>query len=350
MVSQLAPDRLCEEGDRLLREQRCLEALDVFKRALLLDGGYPEALSGYNRAIRQVVPRWHFAMVNDQERVAAFDRALAQAVGPDSIVLDIGSGSGLLALVAAAHGARLVVSCEGLAPVAEIAELIVRRNGLAGRVRICNKWSTELQVGVDIPEPADVLVTEIVDCGLLGEGVLPTLEHASQHLLRPGAKFVPQRGRVLAQLVESEELHLLNHVELAAGFDLSLFNRLSSLEYFSTRLAQYKYRPLTRPFDVFGFDFSAGCFAPERKLLRCVAAASGRCHAVVFWFSLQLAPGLALVNDPANVRSHWKQAVQSFAAPVWVGAGTELQVIVRHDRQRVFFEGVVPQPAGEAGS
>ena len=41
---------------------------------------------------------------------------------------------------------------------------------------------------------ADILVTEIFDSVLLGEGILPSLAHARQHLLKPGAVCVPDGG------------------------------------------------------------------------------------------------------------------------------------------------------------
>ncbi len=40
----------------------------------------------------------------------------------------------------------------------------------------------------------DILVTEIFDSVLLGEGVIPTLAHAWEHLLAPGAVVVPRSG------------------------------------------------------------------------------------------------------------------------------------------------------------
>ena len=35
-----------------------------------------------------------------------------------------------------------------------------------------------------MPERADVIVTEIFDSELLGEGILPTMRHAAKHLLK----------------------------------------------------------------------------------------------------------------------------------------------------------------------
>ena len=58
---------------------------------------------------------YHFAMVADEQRNGSFNRALATAVGragPDCRVLDIGAGSGLLAMMAARAGAHHVTSLE----------------------------------------------------------------------------------------------------------------------------------------------------------------------------------------------------------------------------------------------
>ncbi len=55
-----------------------------------------------------------------------------------------------------------------------------------------------LRSGGEAAPPAlprcDILVTEIFDSVLLGEGVLPTLAHAWEHLLAPGAVVVPSAG------------------------------------------------------------------------------------------------------------------------------------------------------------
>ncbi len=51
-----------------------------------------------------------------------------------------------------------------------------------------------------LPNSADILVTEIFDSVLLGEGVLPTLQHAWECLLAPHAVIVPDRAVVYAQV------------------------------------------------------------------------------------------------------------------------------------------------------
>jgi type II protein arginine methyltransferase len=286
----------------------------------------PADLVAADEAIRARVPRWHFEMLNDRERNEALEAAISRVVRPGDLVLDIGTGAGLLALLAARHGAERVVSCEGVEPVADVAERVAARNGFEDRISIVRKWSTDVAVGAELPRPADVLVTEVIDCGLVGEGIVDTIRHAREHLLAPDATIVPARATVYAQLVESRRLERLNRVRHVAGFDLSDFNRLASVAYFPIRLAQIPYIPLAAPVEALRFDFQEGELPDERTSVTATALADGMCHAVVLWFRVELVPGIVLSNEPANLHSHWEQAVQCLASPVSVRAGRQLEL------------------------
>jgi predicted RNA methylase len=286
----------------------------------------PAQLVAADEAIRAVVPRWHFEMLNDRERTHAYEAAISRVVQPGDLVLDIGTGAGLLSLLAARYGAERVVSCEGVDRVADVAERVAARNGFADRISIVRKWSTDVAVGAELPRLADVLVTEIIDCALVGEGIVDTVRHAREHLLAPQARIVPARATLYAQLVESRALEHLNHVRRVAGFDVSDLNRLSSLAYFPLRLAQTDYRPLAPPVEALRFDFEAGEYPGERTTVTCRPVADGMCHAVALWFWVELVPGVVLSNEPANVRSHWEQAVQCFVSPIPVRAGRPVEL------------------------
>lgn len=287
-----------------------------------------------NRAVRELVPRWHFAMLNDAARNEAYGKAIDAVVRPGDLVLDIGTGAGLLSLLAARRGAH-VVTCEMEPLVAAVAEQVVADNGMSDRITVVNARSTDLRVGVDLPARADVLVTEIFDCGLLGEHVLPVLEHARAELLRPDARLVPGRARLWGQLVDSSQLYGRNAVSDVGGFDLSAFGQLRSLEYFSTYLAQYEHRVLCEPFPLLDVDFAVGD-EPAELVVDVPVTATGTVHAVAMWFELDLAPGITLRNDPLqNAHSHWRQAVQTFDRPLHRPAGSAVRLQVTHDGERV---------------
>lgn len=325
------PSGLISWGNELYGEGRYDEAARAFQFALDMDGGNWQALIGRNRAIRRSVPRWHWEMLHDEERSELYDKAIAHVVSPDHLVLDVGTGSGLLSMMAARAGARRVIACEGQPAVAEVARRVIEKAGHDDVVTVVPKMSTAMRVPQDLPRRADLLVTETVDCALLGEGILPTIAHAREHLLTDEAIILPGGGRVFAQLVESTSLYDKNHVGRLYGFDLTEFNRLSSIEYFDSRIRHHEHRALSEPIEVFTFDFYRDTAEPRRAEFVVPPSASGTCHAVVFWFELDLLPGISMTNSPSTPNSHWKQAVQCLPSPIQVRPAEPLLLDARHD-------------------
>ena len=115
------------------------------------------------RAVRKSAPPYHFNLVCDSLRNETYARALNRFVRPGMLVLEIGAGTGLLAMLAAKAGAAQVITCEKEPLVAERAQTIIARNGLADRVTVVPKELTDLTVGTDLPRRADLLVAEIID-------------------------------------------------------------------------------------------------------------------------------------------------------------------------------------------
>lgn len=325
-------------GDEHYSAGRYEEAARQYRFALRSDPENWQAATGYNRAIRHCVPRWHFEMLHDEDRASRYDRAIAQLVTRESLVLDVGTGSGLLAMMAARAGAAEVVACEAQPFVAEVAQDIIHTAGYSDVVTVVPKRSTDMRVPADLRRRADLLVTETVDCGLLGEGILATIAHAREHLLTRDAVIVPGRARVLATLVESDVLYRKNHVGKLYGFDFSGFNALSTLEYFDSRLMRHQHRRLSPEFETFSFDFYRDGPQPASADLVVTPSASGTCHAVAFWFELELIPGMELSNSPSDPNTHWKQAIQCLPVAVGVRRGEPLVVKARHDGLHIHFE------------
>lgn len=166
-------------------------------------------------------------MLNDSTRNTAFREAIEKTITKPCHVLDIGAGTGLLSMMAsrAMEGKGTVTACESYLPMVKLMKKVMRINGMEGRIKVINKRSDELEVGVDLSSRADVLVSEILDSELLGEGLIPTLQHAHDNLLVENPLTVPYRATTYGQLVESTflwRLHDLHSNEAGASDGIRL--------------------------------------------------------------------------------------------------------------------------------
>ncbi len=331
----------CNLGVTFDAQHQLEEAIKYYQQALELQPDFPEVRKNLSLTYLKLVPRWHFVMMNDLQRGDRYDQALRKVVTPDTTVLDIGSGSGLLAMMAARAGAKQVITCELIKPIADIAQEIIQLNGLADKISVINKKSFNLSIGVDLPEPADVLVSEIFDVGLLGENAIPTIKHARTYLLKPHAKIIPKSATVYAALIESQELANEDRVELISNFDLSPFNRFSSnFTYLQKQLNHYSHRSLSAPFEVFSFDFYTDLALEAEKIIEVPVAESGTCHGFVFWFRLWLDDEIFVDTSPyeGEASTHWMQAIQILKSSVTVTKSQILQVIAKHDGANITFQ------------
>lgn len=100
-------------GDSLFVLRQFDEAADTYSQALRLtpqsagDIEHQAAIeSGLAGALLFIVQLWHVPMMNDAPRNTAYFNALQDAVAPETRALEIGTGSGLLAMMTAKLGAK----------------------------------------------------------------------------------------------------------------------------------------------------------------------------------------------------------------------------------------------------
>ncbi len=331
------------------------EARDLFKRALILE---PESVFiKRNQRIlsSRHVDRWHFSMVNDLVRNQQFELALKRVVTEDSVVLDIGAGTGLLSLMAARAGAKHVIACEANASLAELAREIIKINGYSDRIRVINKSSQQLVPEQDFPKNIrpNVLVAEIFDAQVIGEGALATLEHARRYLISDDAVMLPNKAVLCAGLVESTGLWDEGGVDHSAGFDLTPLNRHRP-DTIALEVSNFSGRFLADEFSLFAFDFSNAYTSAETQRLDIPILETGICHALVYWINLTL-DGTNISNRPffegeesrSDNCAHWYQAAKILVPALPVVKGMVLRIDVSHNRQAVavvVYDPITGQP------
>lgn len=318
--------------------ERFEEAVLQVERALELKPDFLDAELLRTKLRTRMLSLWHVPMVNDAPRNDAYEAAIKAQVRPGDLVLEIGTGSGLLAMMAARAGAQ-VITCEAVPWIADAARRIIAQNGLADRITVVNKLSTALQVGVDLPRPADVLLSEIIASDFLSERVIPAVIDAKARLLRPDARILPQQGGVRVALAGGALLEKHLYTGLTNGFDLSGFNRLfPRAARYDARLVQPE--ALSESLDPFRFDFTADTLPMQGRVqFDLTASKAGRCAALVQWIWLDFGQGITFDNSPFrdSPASGWQPGFFLPSAPFAVEEGDPVPVAAMHDGVNVWL-------------
>ncbi|XP_071393451.1 protein arginine N-methyltransferase 9 isoform X1 [Centroberyx affinis] len=336
-------------GEHLFRMGFRDEAAGHFHKALKLKPDYPEARENFYRVANWLVERWHFLMLNDRGRNQKYQQAIQKAVQRGcNTVLDIGTGTGILGMCAKKAGAAEVYACELSKTMYELACEVVTANGMNGSINILHMKSLEMEVPKDIPHRVSLVVTETVDAGLFGEGIIESLIHAWHHLLLPPqnsqnefmgpsttGRVIPAGATVFGMAVECLEIrrhHRLCVSEVgclsmaAAGELHSPVSCTSepddSMEPYTTeRLSRLPggYTPLTQPFRALDIDFNnvqelEGLSSREVQRLRLPVTHEGELDALAVWFQLHLDEESSLSTGPQE-DTCWEQAIYPVQKP-----------------------------------
>ena len=339
---ELAPDYAEAPGNLgslLLDGDRPAEALDHFRKALELNPARAASHVALSDCLGRLVANWHVPMMNDAPRNEAYLAALQAAVTADTRILEIGTGSGLLAMMAARCGAAEVTTCETVPLIAAKAQEIIEANGLAGVITVVAKKSADLEVGVDLAHPANLLISEILSSEFLGEGVLPSIEDARRRLLAPEGRIIPAGGSIMIALFGGDDIAKSLMVGDVCGFDLGLFNAITAKKLSISR-NDLGIELLSDDIEAFSFDFNESDYsAPGQKTLDIPVRSAGRCYGIIQWNRLRMDDTIVFENHPSvkAPASAWTHTVYVFAEPVDVEAGRTAVVSALHDRTSPWF-------------
>ena len=289
--------------------------------------------TGTQWAIAGTIGHWHFPMTHEPQRLEAFDAALREVITPDSVVYDLGAGTAILALIAARAGARHVYACERDPYIAAAAVDIVARNGLADKVTIIAKSSDQVVIGEDMPEPADVMVSDLVQYDVVGYGILRAVEDARERLLKPDAPVIPSRVDVKGALVGGSDWKAYCRLGEHYGFDLSDFNRFAPVRA-SIRCDLGMEQALSDDYGLMSFDFQhAAKHQPQHRRLQVTASGDGEVEGMAVWVDMQYRPGIHLENRPPAEGMIWRRPqFYVFPRAIPVTRGQTLDLDISHDR------------------
>jgi protein arginine N-methyltransferase 1 len=264
-------------------------------------------------------------LIADNVRTGAYAQALRQAVTPSSTVLDIGTGTGIWALLACRFGARKVYALDTTEAI-QLARALAVANGFADRIEFIQQLSTR----VSLPERVDVVVAAM-------HGVLPLFEHhvralidARQRLLVPGGALIPMRETMWAAVVEAPELYrrqMQPWDENAYGLNLRAGLRYAANDWGRALVKPHRllvtpacwatldYAELESPDVVGEVSWTVGC--------------PGTGHGLLIWFDATVADGVHFSNAPAAPEVFFGRAYFPWPDPVQLAAGDVISVALR---------------------
>ncbi len=330
------PGNLVRLGCALMMSGKGAEAVAIVRRALEDHPDEPEWREAARAVLSYGVPGFHRSMLADAPRNDFYARAIRETVRPGDLVLDIGTGSGLLAMMAVEAGAGRVVACEANPALAATAREIVERNGFGGRIEVIASKSTALERAGSLAGGADLIVSEIFSHTLIDEGAIESLNHGMKVLARPGARIIPASASVRVALVDYGG-DMLPPVGRVAGFDLSPFDHhTAALMTVPTRSRHLRPRGPAR--SLFAFDFTRGEAPAEGRRTLALESAGGWVTGVVQWIGLRSSDSIAFENAPRrDVWSHWPCVVYPFESPLETSAGEEVRIEAWHDGLRLLI-------------
>jgi protein arginine N-methyltransferase 1 len=264
-------------------------------------------------------------LIADRVRTGAYAEALRRVVRPESIVLDIGTGTGILALLACRFGARRVHAVEA-DPIIATAREIAVANGCADRIVFHEAMSTEL----DLPERADVIVSDIYGILPLHRSRIPVLADARERLLAPDGVMIPRRDHLWLAAVCAPGAHRVVSEPWIAneyGFDMTAARDIAANQ--CRRVVLEAGDLVTDPVACGTLDYATVTDPSFHVKAGARVNRAGPVHGFCMWFDAELVDGVGFSNAPGRPHVIYGNAFFAWPEPVEARAGDEVRLDVR---------------------
>ncbi len=267
------------------------------------------------------------SMIADRIRMEAYGEAIGRAVKASSVVLDIGTGTGIFAMLACQFGAGRVYAIES-SDFIQVARNLAVANGYADRIEFIQARSTE----VTLPEQADVIISDL-------RGVLPFFRHhipsiidARRRFLAPGAVLIPQKDTCWAAVAEAPQLYgeyTTPWDDNGFGFNMHAALQIVTNTWCKARVTRHQL--FADPLCWATLDY-AGVESPDISAeMNWTSARVGTAHGLCVWFDAILVDGVSFTNAPGAPEIIYGNAFFPWSVPVPLSVGDTVSVILRAD-------------------
>ena len=265
-------------------------------------------------------------MLADRSRMDAYTEALRYAVKPDSVVMDLGCGPGVFALLACKFGARRVYAVEP-ENIVGLAREAAAANGFSDRIEFFESLSTKIA----LPEPATIIISDLRGVLPWFEQNVPSIIDARERLLAPCGLLIPRRDILWAAVVEAPQQYeeLIDPWRNQFDLDLSAATRLVTNTWRKSRIKPEQL--LTDPVRWATLDYYEVNSPDVCAEISWQAARQGTAHGVAVWFDSELAEGIRFSNHPAAPETIYGIGFFPFLRPVELMEGEHVNIRLAAD-------------------
>lgn len=265
---------------------------------------------------------YHRTLIADRVRIAAFHEALARVIRKgETTVADIGTGTGILAFLAAKLGAKKVYAYE-MSEIGAVAEKLKALNRMRN-VELIPGRSTDM---IDPPR-VDVIVTETLGNFALEEFMVETMNDARARYLKPSGVLIPNHVTQFAAPVVAPRLHdeLTVWDRIGHGLDMSPARDMSLNNVYIRTLRPDELLDGGRTAQIWDeVDFTKANRLTRKGQATWTAKAATTVYGLAVWWRAELARDVMLTTSPLAAPTHWEQLFFPALEPLALAAGETL--------------------------
>jgi protein arginine N-methyltransferase 1 len=264
-------------------------------------------------------PIGHTALIADSARTGAYQRAISETVKDGDVVVDLGTGTGILAFFACQAGAKKVYAIEKQ-EIIEVAREIARVNNLEKRIAFIRDVSTE----VTLPEKADVLLSELIGNFVYSENLIHFVLDARDRFLKKDGALIPSSINLFIVPVEAPKIYdeVAFYNQNLYGIDFLPAHKVNINSPHQCQIETESF--LSRPAPIKQIDFNKIREPYELyldKTVSFVVDRPGILHGLAGWFDIHLSKNVLLSTSLALPVTHWESTFFPVEKPTKVAMG-----------------------------
>ncbi|MEQ1651535.1 MAG: 50S ribosomal protein L11 methyltransferase [Hyphomicrobium sp.] len=270
---------------------------------------------------------YHRTLIADTVRNDAFYAALKAVIVPgQTVVADIGAGTGLLGLMASKLGAKTVYMFE-TAEVAGVADKILKAN----RAKNCHLipcHSTDFTDRLQV----DVIVSETLGNYALEENIIDTLTDARRRFLKPKGSVIPSEIKQYAAPVVTPRIDddLRAWARVGKGLDLGVAQAMSFNNAYVRTLATNELLDQGKTAMVWDtVDLTKETRSGRKGEARWQIEKPQTIYGFAGWWVARLSAGQFLSTGPGALRTHWEQLYFPLLEPIALKAGEAIALSLK---------------------